>query len=218
MNIFQSLTDLDFSVFWHENKSSYLSVKKVHNRFELRLHKLFQKAPSPVLEAIVSYAVKRDASSKKIIKQMAFLYFSQETKPSNIINSQGKYYDLQEMYDRLSVPFPSLPQITIGWATVKKKGTFRHMTFGSYDQHTRQIRIHPLLDDLKVPKFFVEFVVFHEILHAVIPTKINHDARCIMHSRQFRQLEKTFPEYEMAKQWEKNSLNFFKTRTFHGRT
>ncbi len=92
------------------------------------------------------------------------------------------------------------------------------MTFGSYDKHRNQIRINPLLDDAAVPLYFVEFIVYHEMLHAVCPAKIDSRGAIRSHTREFRMQEKQFAEYDDAKEWEKTSLKFFKMRKRHGRS
>ena len=38
---------------------------------------------------------------------------------------------------------------------------------GSYSADSKVIRIHPALDQPLVPRFFVEWIVFHEMLHHV---------------------------------------------------
>ncbi len=56
----------------------------------------------------------------------------------------------------------------------------------------RTIRIHPLLDDSRVPRTFVEYIVFHEMLHAVVPSD-RSSGRRYDHPEAFRVLERSFP-------------------------
>jgi hypothetical protein len=48
----------------------------------------------------------------------------------------------------------------------------------------------------------MEFLVYHEILHAEIGVKIENGRR-IVHSREFKKREKLFKYYKRAVQWEK---------------
>lgn len=211
-----TLTSFPLDLIWHENTSSYLSVKKGRGPIQLRVHRLFYDAPTPVLEALLLYALKRDTRAKAILKQMAHLHFSQNTLSSVPLNAQGNFYDLQAIYNSL-LPLVPISNVSIGWSPRAAKTRFRSITFGTYDKQRRQIRINPLLDTPDVPLYFLEFIIYHEMLHALIPTQINTRGRCSIHSREFREQEERFPRFAEAKEWEKNSLKFLKKRYSHGR-
>jgi hypothetical protein len=212
-----ALCPLPLNLAWHENRTSFFSCRKERRSIHLRLHKLFAKAPSPVLEAVVFYAVKGDRKAGIIVRQMAHLYFSQKRIAADELEAKGKAYDLHEVRDRIKKNYFPDVEVAIGWSTHRRVGRFKCMTFGSYDRHRNQIRIHPFLDDAAVPLYFLEFIVYHEMLHAVIPARMDVRGAIHSHTREFRLKEKQFPEFERAKEWEKNSLQFFK-RKLHGRT
>jgi hypothetical protein len=67
------------------------------------------------------------------------------------------------------------------------------------------IRIHPALDQVFVPRYFVEFIVYHELLHHVIPP-VRVNGRYQIHSPAFRQREREFPAYAEAMAWRQQSL------------
>jgi predicted metal-dependent hydrolase len=76
-------------------------------------------------------------------------------------------------------------------------------TLGSYSQRTNTIRINPVLDRKTVPAYFIEFIVYHEMLHADMGVgRIN--GRRSVHSSGFRIREKLFKKYEQALAWENN--------------
>jgi hypothetical protein len=64
------------------------------------------------------------------------------------------------------------------------------------------IRINPILDSRSVPRYFLEFIVYHEMLHADIGIK-KGVVRRIIHSSEFKKREKLFKHYEKAINWEK---------------
>ena len=78
---------------------------------------------------------------------------------------------------------------------------------GVYFHEQKVIRIHPALDDDRVPLHFVEMVVFHEMLHQVFPPELDEDGRRIVHGPSFRAAERRFPGYERARAWEKAHLH-----------
>ncbi|HSX38794.1 MAG TPA: hypothetical protein VLE95_08245 [Chlamydiales bacterium] len=202
---------------WHENRSSYFSCRKERRKVRLRLHRLFVKAPGPVLEAIVSFAMKGDKKAEIIVRQMAHLYFSKVQISPEPLSEKGRVYDLFEIQSRIRKQhFPGL-NVAIGWSSRYRAGSFKCVTFGSYDRYCNQIRINPLLDDAAVPLYFLEFIVYHEMLHAVCPPRIDARGAVYSHTREFRLRERQFPQFAKAMEWEKNSLTFFKKRARHGR-
>ncbi len=211
------MAPLPLQLVWHENKSTYLSVQKAPFLLSLRLHRLFYDAPTPVLEALIRYAMKRDRRSLAVIKQMAHFHFSRTQIAVKPLKKIGAVYDLQEILERMTLILP-VQGLSIGWSNQRRFGKFRSITFGSYDKQSRQIRIHPLLDDSEVPLYFLEFIVYHEMLHDICPSMMDSMGRCFVHTKEFREREKGFPQFQQAKEWEKNCLTFFKKRKSHGRS
>lgn len=70
---------------------------------------------------------------------------------------------------------------------------------------TTLIRIHPVLDDARVPRWFVGFVVFHELLHAVLPPRVENGRRKI-HTPEFRRAEARHPDFGRAQRWEHDNV------------
>jgi hypothetical protein len=211
------LSPVPLNLTWHENRTSFFSCRKERQGVRLRLHRLFAKAPSPVLEAVIGYAMKGDRQAGATLRQMAHLYFSKKRAEPDTLSSKGKVYDLDEIKDRVGQRyFPKL-EVAIGWSKHRRVGAFRCMTFGSYDRHRNQIRINPLLDQKGVPLYFIEFIVYHEMLHAKVPGRIDEKGAVRNHTAEFRKQEKEFAEFSLAKTWEKKSLEFFK-RKRHGRS
>jgi len=215
----QTLCPVSLSVVWHENIRSYLSYVKQKNSICIRLHRLFLEAPTPVLEALVAFIWGKNRQAAITVRKMAHLYFSKTRIEPSDLPALGRVYDLQKIYDQIKKDFfsPTL-NVAIGWSSTFRVKKFRSMTFGLYDRHRHQIRIHPLLDDEEVPLYFLQFLIYHEILHIVCPSFIDSRGICRSHTPEFKKLEKKFPYYKEAKEWEKKSLNFFKMRKkVHGR-
>lgn len=64
------------------------------------------------------------------------------------------------------------------------------------------IKINPIMDDITIPAYFIEYIVYHEMLHAVYPPILGKGKR-IVHHKKFIEMEKNFPDYAKAKAWEK---------------
>ena len=73
-------------------------------------------------------------------------------------------------------------------------------------QDARIIRIHPTLDRQEVPEFYVAAVVFHEMLHQMVPA-VEVNGRRVVHGREFRRRERAYPDHARAKAWEERNLS-----------
>ena len=71
---------------------------------------------------------------------------------------------------------------------------------GHYDPGLGTITLNCRLDSPHVPRYVVEYLVIHEMLHTQFPVRPNGYRR-VIHSREFRNAEKQFPEYPRAIRW-----------------
>jgi predicted metal-dependent hydrolase len=78
----------------------------------------------------------------------------------------------------------------------------RKRTLGSYSRNGSIIRINPVLDRKSVPQFYIEFVLYHEMLHADMGL-CEKNGRRVVHSGGFRDRERLFRRYRKALAWEK---------------
>jgi hypothetical protein len=121
--------------------------------------------------------------------------------------SRGRHYDLDAIVEEVRAQFfPDCTPVKIAWGRWSGRARTRSMRFGVYLPEKRLIRIHPALDQAFVPRFFVEFIVYHELLHHVIPA-VRVGGRYQIHSPAFRRRERQFPAYAQAMAWRKRSLH-----------
>lgn len=202
------------------NGSTYASAEKSSKgALCLSLHRLFLHAPTPVLEALIRFATQPDRESRAVIRQMAHLFFTNIEPPladAALSNPLGACINLQEMYDRVNAEyFAGKIAVPIAWFSAPRYRKFHHITFGMYDRTLPQIRINRILDRSAVPLPFVEFIVYHEMLHVVCKSLLDRRGRLCVHTAEFRQKEKAHKYYAFAKEWEKTCLKFF--RGLYGR-
>jgi hypothetical protein len=113
----------------------------------------------------------------------------------HLLESRGRHFDLAEILEGLKRRFfqNQLPLLRVGW-TLRRSQTI----LGHYDSAHRTISISRWLDSPRVPRYLVEYLVFHEMLHAIYPVERNGHRR-VVHSRRFRAAEKKFPKYDQAR-------------------
>jgi len=191
-----------------DNSYSMLSVKTKKEMVAVRLHKIFLDAGSDVLNEIAKFIKDRKRKTpliSKFIRQNSNRLKKSSYRRLNIKN-QGKYHDLFDIYMSINNEyFEGKITSSITWGTKCKSPSVRKRTIGSYNKHSNIIRINPVLDTKRVPHYFIEFIVYHEMLHADIDIK-EKNGRRVIHSKEFRQRERLFKHYKKAISWEKTNF------------
>lgn len=124
------------------------------------------------------------------------------------LNSQGKVHDLQAMLGHVAHRwFPGQADgVAIAWSPAPRvRLPRRSIKLGSYSADTQIIRIHPALDQPAVPAFFVEWIIFHELLHHLFRADLKARNRRV-HTPEFCRLERQYPRYDDAIRWERRHL------------
>lgn len=154
---------------------------------------------------ILSQTVERYREFVKTQEIQARAAANKRAKGRKIVTSPaGENYDLEKIFHKLNLIYfqNSVAKPTLSWSARK---TYRIL--GHHDATHETIVISKSLDDKKVPKFVVEFVVFHEMLHVFHPTT-HRNGRRYNHTAQFRRDEKKFAYFEEAESWiERNAKN-----------
>jgi len=120
--------------------------------------------------------------------------------------NHGRYHDLDLILADLRARyFPDCAAVTIRWGRWSGRARPRSIRFGAYLPKAQLIRIHPALDQAFVPRSFVELIVYHELLHHVMPP-VRVNGRNQIHSAAFRRREREFPAYAEAMAWRQHSL------------
>ena len=176
-----------------------------------RLSDLLEGAPDSVLYAIAhillaklyrkpiagSHAVRyrkyvashEIASKAHLIRQMR--------GRKRISSANGHRFNLEEIFDELNtLYFHGLlgkPQLT--WSLSDSRSSLGH-----YDPAHNTIVVSRIFDRESIPRFALEYLLFHEMLHLKHPVKLRGSKRCV-HPPEFQAEEKSFPHYEQAKKF-----------------
>lgn len=114
-----------------------------------------------------------------------------------VTTSKGAAYDLDEIFSRLNDQYfrGEIPKPVLTWSASK---TYRIL--GHHDAHHDHIAISKSLDSLDVPRYVVDYVVFHEMLHIAHPTK-HVNGRRYNHTAAFKRDEEKFAYFYEAERW-----------------
>lgn len=124
---------------------------------------------------------------------------------------QGLHFDLREIFDKLNAQYfrNRLKGYRIEWGRKRRERPSIEIVFGTIQEQDRLIRIHPLLDRAFVPRWFVEYVMYHEMLHAVVRDRYTPGGKRIIHHDEFYEKERKFRWFKRAKRWESENLGRF---------
>lgn len=163
----------------------------LHAIAHILLAKLYRKPIDRALEARYRrYIASHDISSKsRLIRKIR--------GRKHIHSARGHHYHLEEIFDDLNRRFfhglMGRPQLT--WSR-----NHARRSLGHYDPAHNAIVISRVFDHPRVPRYAVEYILFHEMLHLKHPVKLRGLRRCV-HSNEFRAEEKMFPELEKARKF-----------------
>jgi hypothetical protein len=195
----------------HDNRSTMISFRRGNGGLRLRVHHMFLDAPAMVVRAVADYAGRGQRRAGNVLDeyirvQQPLIRAHRDSNEADL-DPTGQCFELQAIFDRLNDQFfQSGIQAAIGWGRFSGKRRRKSIRLGVYDHQTREIRIHPALDRPDVPEFFVEFIVFHEMLHQLFPAS-SGPGRRVHHPRAFRDRERAYPRYGEAIRWEKANLS-----------
>ncbi|HEV3332542.1 MAG TPA: SprT-like domain-containing protein [Bryobacteraceae bacterium] len=190
------------------NADSFIRLR--NGRLEVRISDLLAGAPAPVTEALAYillgklyrkpvqriYAHRyRLYLNRKDVRRQAHLV-RQIRGRKFISGPQGEHRNLEGVFDRLNQQFfdglMGTPQL--GWSRQPTRGMLGH-----FDPSHNAIIISRIFDREKTPELALEYVMFHEMLHLRYPVD-HHGVRRRVHTREFREAEKKFPQLKEAKE------------------
>jgi hypothetical protein len=177
----------------------------------VRLSDLLEGAPEPVLHAILHILIaklyrkeidaahsarfRKFAGGKGVAQKMHLIRQMRGRK--RILGPKGAHYDLEQVFEDLNARFfhglMARPQMT--WS-----GTHSRQSLGHYDPAHNTIVVSRVFDRQNVPRYAIEYLVYHEMLHLRHPVKLRGSRRCV-HPAAFQAEEKLFPQLQEAKQY-----------------
>ena len=152
------------------------------------LAKLYKKPIDPAQ----NLRYKRFASSAAVTRQTELIRSARGSK--RFFGPEGHYYHLEEVFDSLNVRFfggmLGRPELTWSEGMAKR-------SLGHYDAAHNTIVVSRVFDRPSSPRYAVEYLLYHEMLHLKHPVRMRGVRRCV-HSREFKQDEAQFPQLAEA--------------------
>ena len=199
------LLDIRFRRFVSLNTT----IRLREGKLLVNLSDLLLGAPESVLEAIAHILIaklyrkpiepahsdryRRYTSSEAVSRQAA--QARQIRGRKRIQSAAGHHYDLEEVFDSVNCRFfhGLLGRPVLTWSAHRARRLLGH-----YDAAHNTIVVSRVFDGPGVPRYAVEYLMYHEMLHLKHPVRVRGGRRCI-HSREFQADERLFPQLEEAK-------------------
>ena len=195
-----------------ENRHTIVSVQRGRDFYRVRVHRMFAGAEPRLVRALARYVVHNDARASaqlsEFIESNKDLIRKQPPQTRRmVLRTYGQVHDLAAIFDRLNRRyFEGKHEARITWGAQRKLAQQRSIKVGSYSLEDRLIRVHPALDSETVPGYFLEWIIFHEMLHGKHAIHEVGGRRCF-HPPEFSREERLFPGYGRARLWEKANLD-----------
>lgn len=187
------------------------TIRLREGRVYVRVSDILRQSPREVLYALACiliaklYRLKSSKEHERTYREYALhplvLDRSETTRRSRgykkTTSPRGKVYDLDELFSELDAQYfkGQLERPLLSWS----QGRARRV-LGHHDHVHGAIIISRVLDSPRIPRFVVEYVLYHEMLHVKHPPS-RASGRTIYHSRQFRSDERRFKHFDEALKW-----------------
>lgn len=195
-----------------ENRQTIVSVRRGRDAYRVRVHRMFAGAEPRWVRALARYIVHNDKNASSLLGEFIeqhqhLINKAPRPAPRTLLRTSGRVHDLAVVFDRLNRRyFGGKHEARITWGPSRRRPNQRSIKVGSYSLDDCLIRVHPALDDEAVPGYFVDWIVFHEMLHGKHAIREVGGRRCF-HPPEFARDERRFADYGRARLWEKANID-----------
>lgn len=197
----RDLPELKIEFFAFANVNNTIRLRQ--GRLLVRLSDLLEGAPDGVLRAIAhillakmyrhpidrAYAARyRKYIGSHDIMRKAHLVRQMRGRKM-LLSARGRFYDLDAVFEELNTRFfhGLMARPRMSWSQTKTRRILGH-----YDPAHNAIIISRIFDHPAVPRYVLDYIVYHEMLHLKHPVRLRGSRRCV-HSPEFQEEEKLFP-------------------------
>lgn len=195
---------VDFFAFANVNNT----IRLRQGKLLVRLSDLLEGAPETVLRAIAHILLakmyrqpidrghaaryRKYVASHEIVRKA---HLVRQIRGRKMLRSaRGHFYDLDSIFEDLNTRFfhGLMARPRMSWSQTKTRRILGH-----YDPAHNAIIISRIFDHPSVPRYVLEYIVYHEMLHLKHPVRLRGSRRCV-HSAEFQAEEKLFPRVNEA--------------------
>lgn len=203
------MPELEVEFFAFANVNNTIRLRE--GRLLVRLSDLLEGAPEAVLRAIAHILLakmyRRPIETAHATRYRRYISSHEIANKANQVRQlrgwkkfqtpRGRVYHLEEIFEDLNRRFfyglMARPPLT--WSLARARNSLGH-----YDPAHNAIVVSRIFDHPRIPRYAVEYIVYHEMLHLKHPVKLRGSRRCV-HSAAFQEEEKRFPQLAEAQRF-----------------
>jgi predicted metal-dependent hydrolase len=187
------------------------TIRMREGKLLVRMSDLLEGAPESVLEALAHILLakiyRRPIQPRYSARYRRFVGSQEFSAKAHLIRqsrgrkslrpARGHIYDLEAIFEDLNLRYfhglLGRPKLTWSRTSARRR-------LGHFDPAHNTIVVSRIFDEPSVPLYAVEYLLYHEMLHLKHPVRLKGSRRCV-HSAEFVQEEKQFPQFEEAKRF-----------------
>jgi predicted metal-dependent hydrolase len=197
----------DLQIRIREYRGTVIRASRNHHGLRISLHTALAAAPEDMFRAALRCILRRlsrkapfpgdQSQLAAFCRDLASAPDRPDERPAPVIQACGQFFDLAEVFRRVNKMYfqDRLQARSIGWTKGPARSRLAYCR-----PETGEIRVSRLLDRPDVPEWFIEYLVYHEALHLMIPP-LRGPRRTTWHHKQFREMEQAFPHYDAAQRF-----------------
>jgi predicted metal-dependent hydrolase len=184
------------------------TIKIKDDRIFIRISDMLKDSPKDMMFALIMLLfsklegrkIPRDqeniykdyVNSKKILNRIKKR--RKERVKKNLMGHSGDHYDLKDSFARVNKKYfnSELTSPTLSWSRERTRTRFGH-----HDEALNTIVISKTLDDRNIPRYLLDYVMFHELLHIKHGIRYKNGRRSV-HSANFKEDERIYHQKERA--------------------
>jgi predicted metal-dependent hydrolase len=157
------------------------------------LHILIAKIYRKPIDATLAARYRRYVGGQDLTRKAQLVRQMRGRK--NLASAAGRVYNLEEIFEELNLRFfhGLMARPRIAWSASRARNMLGH-----YDPAHNAIVVSRVFDHPNVPRYAVEYIVYHEMLHLRHPVKLRGSRR-LVHPAEFKAEEKLFPQLAEAR-------------------
>ena len=187
------------------------TIRLREGKLLVRLSDLLEGAPDNVLRAIAHILVakmyRKPVDREHAARYRRYVTAQHMSRKAHLVRQirgrkrlaspRGLIYDLEAIFEELNLKFfyGLLARPQMSWSSERARNRLGH-----YDPAHNAIVVSRVFDHPRIPRFVVEFIVYHEMLHLKHPVRVRGNRRCV-HPAEFQAEERLFPRLGDARRF-----------------
>ena len=176
---------------------------------EVRLQRIFLDADPAVLDDIAALLTGR-ATDRAVLRRFIDERFRETPGAARPMREpaaergQSSVHPIEAYARDLNLTYLNgRSTARVVWGRRSTRRSRRSIRFACYDPERNMIIMNRKLDNPDIPAYFVEYILFHEMLHEVLGIGSRADGRRDIHGSLFKLMESTYPDFDKAQRYEK---------------